>query len=135
MKTTRREWLALAALSACGRQKATGYPGYALIATSGENSVAAVDLTTFRLARQIDLGAPPAAVLPAQNRTFVLTPSTGSVQVLDAGLRRVSSHKLADELSAIRLTPDERQLIAIAGKSSELLIADPVSLRVLDRHN
>ena len=46
---TRREWLALggSALvgSGCGRRKGTGYPGYALVATSGEDSLAVVDLT------------------------------------------------------------------------------------------
>ncbi|HEX3682887.1 MAG TPA: hypothetical protein VHU83_10125 [Bryobacteraceae bacterium] len=134
MKTTRRGWLALALLSACGRKKATGYPGYALIATAGENSVAAVDLTSFRLVKQIELGAQPRAVLPAQNRSLVLTPSTGSVQVVDAGLRRVSSHKLADEVSAIRLTPDQKQVVALAVHSRELIIADAASLKVVRRH-
>lgn len=134
MKATRREWLAWAVLGACGRKKATGYPGYALIATSGENSIAAVDLTSFRLVRQIGLGAAPAAVIAAQNRSLVLTPSTGSVLILDASLRRVSSHKLADLVSAIRLTPDQKLLVAIAGKSRELILADAMSLKVIRRH-
>ena len=134
MKTTRREWLALALLCACGRKKATGYPGYALIATAGENSIAAVDLTSFRLVKQIELGAPPAAVIPTPNRSLVLTPSTGSVQVVDAGLRRVSSHKLADEVSAIRLTPDQQRVVAIAVPSRELIVAEAASLKVVGRH-
>lgn len=134
MKTSRREWLALTVLAACARRKASGYPGYALIATSGENSVAAVDLTSFRLVKQIDVGAPPAAVIPAQDRSLVLTPSTGSVHVVDAGLRRALVRTLADQVSAIRLTPDQRHVAAIAAKSRELILADTTSLNVIRRH-
>lgn len=134
MKITRREWLAFTLLTACGRRKTTGYPGYALIATAGEPSLAAVDLTGFRLARQIDLGAPPTAVLAAQERTFALTPSTGSVHVIGTALTRLSSHKLAQEVTAIKLTADQKQLVAIAGKSQELIIADAASFRILHRH-
>lgn len=134
MKTSRREWLALTLFAACGRKKATGYPGYALIATSGENSVAAVDLTSFRLVRQVAVAAPPTAILPANDRSLVLTPSIGSIQVLDSGLRLGSSFKLADELSAIRLTADQTRLIAISASASELLIADASSLKVQRRH-
>lgn len=133
MKTTRREWLALAVLSACSRKKATGYPGYALVATAGEQSVAAVDLTDFKLVKQIELGASPTAVVAANNRSLVLTPSTGTVHVISARLKRLSSHKLADEVSAIRLTADQTRLVAIAGKSSELIVADPVSFQIARR--
>lgn len=134
MKINRREWLALAALTGCGPKKAAGFFGYALVATAGENSVAAVDLTSFRLVNQIDVGASPAAVLPARNRTLVLTPFTGSVHVLNSALRRVSTHKLADEIAAIRLTADERRLIAVAPKPRELIVADASSLKILRRH-
>jgi hypothetical protein len=134
MKMSRREWLALAVLAGCGRKKATGFSGYALVATTGENSVAAVDLTSFRLVNQIELGAPPAAIVPGRNRSFALTPSTGSVHVVDAKLRRISTHKLADELSAIRIAADERKLVAVAAKSRELIVADATSLKVIRRH-
>jgi YVTN family beta-propeller protein len=134
MKTTRREWLAFAALSACARKKATGYPGYALVATAGEQSVAAVDLTNFQLAKQIELGASPTAVVAAQDRSLVLTPSTGTVHVISTALRRLSSHKLADEISAIRLSPDQTRLVAIAGQGRELIVADSLPFRILRRH-
>ena len=57
---SRREWLASGTAllaSACTHRKASGYPGYALVATSGENSVAAVDLNRFQLVKKIDLNA------------------------------------------------------------------------------
>ncbi len=41
--------------AACGRKKGTGYAGYALVATAGDNSVSAIDLTAFRLVKTIQL--------------------------------------------------------------------------------
>ncbi len=122
--------------NACRPKKGTGFAGYALIATSGENSIAVVDLTAFRLVKAIALGAPPTAVVPGgpANHSFVLTPSTGSVHVIDPNLRVVQSRKLGDELTEIRISPDGRRLIAISAASHELIEADSTSLRVLRRH-
>ncbi len=136
---TRREWIALGGLlisSACGPKKGTGYAGYVLIATSGDPSLAVVDLTAFRLLHSIPLGAAPAAILPGgpDGRIYVLTPSAGSVYILDRALKIVASRKLADELSEIRITPDRRRLVAIAAPSRQLIEADPISLQVLRRH-
>ncbi len=136
---TRREWVALGGMllcDACGPKKGSGFAGYALIATSGENSVAVVDLTAFRLVRPITLGAPPTAIVPGgpANHVFVLTPSTGSVHVLDANLQVVQSRKLGDELTEIRISPDQQRLLAISAASHELIEADSTSLRVLRRH-
>lgn len=134
MRITRREWaLGFVVIAGCSRKKATAFPGYALISTAGENSVAVVDLTLFRLVKQIDVGAPPAAVVADSDRSFVLTPSTGSVHVLDAGLRRRSSQKFADELSGIRLSADGKLLVAIAGAAAEFITADAGSLQVIRR--
>jgi DNA-binding beta-propeller fold protein YncE len=136
---TRREWMALGGavlLNACGLRKGTGYPGYAFIATSGERSLAVVDLTAFRLLTAVPLGAEPTAVLSGGpgGRTYILTPSTGSVHVVNADLKAAGSRKLADELSEIRITPDGRRLLAIAASSREVIEVDPVTLRVLRRH-
>ncbi len=136
---TRREWLALSGLvlcDACGPKKGTGFAGYALIATSGENSVAVVDLTAFRLEKSIAVGAPPTAILPGgpANHSFVLTPSTGSVHVIDSNLQVVRSRKLGAELTEIRMSPDARRLLAISAASRELIEADSTSLQVLRRH-
>src|SRR5215469_14852820 len=60
---TRRSLLAAVFLTACGRRKVRGFPGYAFVANGGERSVAAVDLTTFTLAKRIGLEAPPATVI------------------------------------------------------------------------
>jgi len=135
---TRRDCLTLgtALVSvACTPAKRTGYSGYALIATSGENALAIVDLATFRLLKAIPLGAPPTAIIPAPsaNQTYVLTPSTDSVHILDRNLSLISSHRLGEGIFEIRLFPDGSEFIAAARPSRELIHADPTSLRVIRR--
>jgi YVTN family beta-propeller protein len=73
------------ALAACGRRKARAFPGYCFVANRDGRSVTAVDLTRFRVRKQIALGAEPAAVLahPAAARVFVLTPENGTVTEID----------------------------------------------------
>ncbi|MBV9266220.1 MAG: hypothetical protein JO061_08640 [Acidobacteriaceae bacterium] len=134
---TRRDWLALAGLAfptSCGRKKGTGYPGYALIATAGDNSVAVVDLTRFRYVKSIPVPAPPTAVVSASAAVaYVLTPSNGSVSIIDAGLNRRITRRWADELSEIRLLPNEKRLIGVAPSSRELIEADARTVSVTRR--
>lgn len=121
--------------SACGSKKGTGYPGYALIATAGDNSIAAVDLTRFQLVKTISVGAPPSAVIPgiASSHSYVLTPGNGSVHIVDGNLKVIASRKLADDIAQIGLTSDGKRLLAIAGPARELIEADPLSLAVIAR--
>lgn len=139
-RLTRRGWITAAAATvgaACGRKKGTGYRGYALIATSGENSVAVVDLTAFQALKPIPVEAPPSAVVPNERQllTYALTPSTGRVYAVDAGLQIVRSTKLASEVSAIRVSPDGTRLLAISAAKRELIEADAISLQVVRRHS
>ncbi len=125
-----------AVLGACGRKKGTGYDGYALIATSGDNSLAVVDLTAFQLRKPIFLGAPPTTVIagPAEAGNYVVTGSTGTVHLLDSSLSRVRYQKLSNELSDIRIVPDGKRAVALAARTRELIEIDAVSLKVLRRH-
>ena len=83
---TRREWLARPTgwpelLSDFLRpKKGTGYAGYALVATSGDNSLAVVDLTAFRLLKSDSSGfrSDRSGAGRTGGRTYVLTPSTGT---------------------------------------------------------
>ena len=139
MRVTRRECFLLGGTllgSACSRKKGTGYPGYALIATSGEKSVAVLDLMRFRLWKNIPLAAEPTAILSgtASGRAYVLTPSTGSVHALDTDLKVAGSGRFAEELSEIRLTPDDQRLVAISANAKELIEIQANSLRVSRRH-
>lgn len=135
---TRRDLLwggTLLAASACGRKKGTGYSGYAVIATAGDNSLAVVDLTAFRLVKTIPLQSPPTAVIaaPSGGNSYVLTPATGTIYVIDSHLKAAASRRIAGELSELRLTPDGKRLIAISKESRELIEVDAVSLAVLAR--
>jgi DNA-binding beta-propeller fold protein YncE len=139
MEMTRRQCIAFGGIvvaDACSRRKRTGYEGYALIATSGENSLAVVDLTTFKLLNPIALGAPPTAVVarPLDDRSYALSGSRGIVHVIDGNLNRVSSKKLADELVKLRITPDGKRVVAVATGSRELIEIDPLSLQIIHRH-
>src|SRR5581483_473191 len=135
---TRRRWLALTGLavtSACASKKGTGFRGYALISNAGDASLAVVDLTEFRLVRAIPLRAPASeTVLGREGQTFALTPSTGSVHMIDSALRVVKSRRFSGNLSAMCLSPDGTALIAIATGSPELIIADPRALDVMARY-
>ncbi len=138
----RREWLAasgLAALASCGRDKGTGFYGYGLVANAGDNSLAAVDLSTFRLAATVGLGASPSQIVTAAQQAFVLTPSNGTVHVVDcrfsdSRFSRVKSKRLGHELSQIGLTADGRRLLALAPGANELIEADLTTLEPRTRH-
>lgn len=135
---TRRLWLAGSALlisSACRSRKGTGFPGYALISSAGDHSLAVVDLTQFRLLQSIPLGAPASeTILRPDGECLVLTPATGSIHVIDRQLRVANSRKLSDKLSAMCLSPDGRTLIASAAAARELIVADANSLAVRARY-
>jgi DNA-binding beta-propeller fold protein YncE len=134
---SRREWLASGTAllaSACTHRKASGYPGYALVATSGENSVAAVDLNRFQLVKKIDLNSAPSAVIATQRQSYALTPANGTVHLLDGEqLRKVGSIRLGDHVDTVRLTPDGGRLVGISAKSRQLIVADVGTGKLLYR--
>src|SRR5258708_1229623 len=82
----RRFLLGSAATVGCWRRRATGFPGYAFVANGGERSVAAVDLTSFSVARQIQLEGAPSQVVAVseQRRVYVLAPQNASVYEIDS---------------------------------------------------
>ncbi len=121
--------------SACGRKIGAGFPGYALIATAGETGMSVIDLSDFQLIQQVPLGGAPHEVFGAagSERSYVLTPMTGSIHAIDASFKRVRSRKLADRLEAFRLTSDSKYALAIEGHSRELLEVETASLNVTRR--
>ena len=56
---SRRSLLFAAAAAACGPPKAQGFRGYCFVANQESRSVATIDLTNFRLRRQIPLDEAP----------------------------------------------------------------------------
>jgi DNA-binding beta-propeller fold protein YncE len=74
------------ALAACRNPKATRFPGYCFVANQDGRSVAVVDLSSFRVRKQIHLDAAPTVVLrhPQHPKVFVLAPQGGTVYEIDA---------------------------------------------------
>jgi DNA-binding beta-propeller fold protein YncE len=74
------------ALAACRKPKATRFPGYCFVANQDGRSVGVVDLSSFRLRKQIHLDAVPTVVLrhPQHPMVFVLAPQGGTVYEIDA---------------------------------------------------
>jgi len=135
---TRREWLAAGAVAltaACGRKTGTGFPGYALIATAGEKSITVADLAEFRIVKQVPVGGSPQFMVAGglDGSSYVLTPQTGSVHVLDRHFNRVNTLRIAGELSGLRLMPGGKRLMAISGQTRELVEADAKSLNIIRR--
>ena len=102
----------------------------------GDNSLAAVDLTTFRLAATVGLGASPSQIVPSGKLAYVLTPSNGTVHIvnIDDRFSRVKSKRLGQELSQIGLTADGRRLLALAPGTNALIEADLTTLEPRTRH-
>jgi DNA-binding beta-propeller fold protein YncE len=80
-----------AALAACRKPKATRFPGYCFVANQDGRSVGVVDLSSFRVRKQIHLDAAPAVVLrhPSRPVVLVLAPQAGAVYEIDAATLEV----------------------------------------------
>ena len=115
--------LSTAVALACGRRKATAYPGYCFVANRQGRNVAVVDLSHFRVRKQIGLDAAPGLVIahPEKPFAYALAPGNGTVYELDAATlavsRRVRGGAAAVEM---RLAPD--------GRSLWILYRDPPAL-------
>ena len=74
--------LAIASLS-CRRPPSVGFDAF--VANREGRSVAAVDLTTFRVRREAGIDGNPTAIISHGQRPaiYVLTPQTGTVHELD----------------------------------------------------
>ncbi len=96
-----------------------------------------MDLASFRLARTIPLAAPPTAVIPFSRRagwSFVLTPSKGTIYLINDQLQPVKNRRIAEQLSHLRLTPNGDRLVAVSSATSELFELDPNTLQLEARH-
>ena len=134
---TRRALLAASAGAlACGTKKATGYPGYAFIANRDSRSVAVVDLTRFKVWKQVRLDAAPSAVLahPAKPRVYALAPQAGTVYEIDGPSLAVSrTARTGGEALAMQFSPDGRSLWVASRQPAEAVELPLDSFRVQRR--
>ena len=106
----------LAVLPGCRPRRGSGFPGYAFVANEEGQAVAAVDLTSFALARHIPLGTSPTAVVahPGRGAVYVLSPLAGTIHEIDPS-RLAVRRKLSVARSAVsmRLVNDGSALWAL----------------------
>ncbi|SPE39453.1 conserved exported hypothetical protein [Candidatus Sulfopaludibacter sp. SbA3] len=115
--------LSPAAALSCSPPKATGFRGYCFVGNQVSRSVAVVDLTKFRVRKQIPLDAAPSAVLPHPKVTkvYVLMPDAGTVAEID-GMSMAVSRRVRAGNQAVAMQMS-------AGKDALwVLYRDPASL-------
>ena len=114
--------LAPLALAACRRRKSSGFPGYAFVANYEGQAVAAVDLSTFTLARHIRVEGRPTEVLTRGESAYVLTGEGGTVHEINArelALRRRA--RVARTALAMRLAPAGEGLWVLCREPRQLV--------------
>jgi YVTN family beta-propeller protein len=123
--------LSSAALVACGRRKATRYPGYCFVANRGARSIAVVDLSSFRLLRQIRLDAAPSVVLPHPRlpKLLVLAADPAMVYELDAATLSVTRQTRAGGQAAGMLLAGSDALWVLCREPAALVEIPLDSLR------
>jgi len=108
----------------CGHRKATGFRGLCFVANQDSRTLTVIDLTRFRVWRQIRLDAAPTAVVahPRQPKVYVLEPETGTVLEVDAVQLAVTGRRRAGNAAvAMQLAP--------SGESLWVLTSDPPGLQ------
>ena len=111
------------ALAACRKPKATRFPGYCFVANQDGRSVAVVDLSGFRVRKQIHLDAAPTVVLrhPEHPVVFVLAPQSGTVYEIDAvSLEAGRTARAGSQAADMRISP--------RGDALWVLYRDPAAL-------
>jgi YVTN family beta-propeller protein len=124
---SRRGFLATAAglVSACGPRRAPRFFGFCLVANREGHSIAAVDLSRFRLRRQLPLDAAPEQIVAHPNpkiaRAYALAPQTGTIYEIDANTLTTPRRLRAGNLAA-------GMRISLDGKALWVLYRDPSRL-------
>lgn len=115
-----------AALAGCGRQRSTGFPGYAFVANAEGQAIAAVDLTAFAVIRHVRLDGNPTDVVssPQVASVYALTPGNGTVHEIPMDRLQVrrkvqrggtaTSMRLLDGHSLVALYESPSKLSAIS---------------------
>jgi YVTN family beta-propeller protein len=113
-----------AATLACGRRKATRYPGYCFVANERGHSLAVVDLSTFTLRHTLRLDAAPSAVLahPRERTVYALAGEAGVVYEIGAAPLGVTRRARAgNQAIGMRVTPDGQALWVLAREPAALV--------------
>jgi YVTN family beta-propeller protein len=133
---SRRTFLAsaTAAAVACGPRKAPRFFGLCLVANRDGRSIGAVDLSRFRLRRQLALDAAPEQILAHPNpkiaKAYALAPQNGTVYEIDADNLTITRRSRAGNTAVgMRISPDGRALWVLCHDTPRLVELPFDSLR------
>jgi DNA-binding beta-propeller fold protein YncE len=122
---SRRQLLAAATLAAagCRQPKAPRFFGYCFVANREGRSIGAVDLSHFRMRRQIALDAEPEQMLahPKLSKAYALAPDNGTVYEIDGDTQTITRRAHAGN-TAVGMR------VARGGEALWVLYRDPASL-------
>jgi sugar lactone lactonase YvrE len=114
--------LALTPALSCRRPPAIGFNAF--VANEEGHSVAAVDLTTFRVIRQIGIDGAPTAIVSHGSRpsVYCLTPQTGTVHEIDPATFAVRRKiRVAPSAISMRLAFDGQSLWILSREARALV--------------
>jgi YVTN family beta-propeller protein len=128
MIISRRAFLGSAgALAACGPKLAKRFNGYCFVANEGDRTVAAVNLSRFKVEKRFALESAPQAMLglPGTRRVLAFSPGNATVTEIDADTLAVSRHGKAGNVA-------RQMLLGPDGATLWLLSLDPPALIPVD---
>src|SRR3954451_21999447 len=117
--------LAAAPALSCRKQPAIGFNAF--VANEEGRSIAAVDLSTFRVVRQIAIEGAPTAVIShgARPAVYCLTPQSGTVHEIDPATFAVRSKvRVTPSALSMRLPPDGPSLWILSAEARVLAQLD-----------
>ena len=113
MFTRRHILLGAGALAACGPKLARPFNGYAFVANQGSRSVSVVNLSHFKVQKEIAVAGEPTQVIvaPTTRKVFTLSPENGTVSEIDpVRLEAGRQKRIAASAISSRCSPDGRWL-------------------------
>ncbi len=130
----RRDFCLLAlGAAACGRQRGSGFAGYAFVANEEGQAIAAVDLTAFAVTRHIHVDGNPTTVVshPAEPWVYALTADNATVHEIRADrLNLEASLKVGSRALAMKMAPDGRAVYVLCAEPPQLVRVHLNPLRI-----
>ena len=131
---TRRALLSGAAfITACGRQRGSGFDGFVYIASELSKTIVSVDLTAFSIAHRTAMEEGPSVVTAHAGRAavYALTPKSGTVWELDPATLAVRRQmKVLGVAEELRYDAATDRLWVLGRESRQLAALDPEAWRV-----
>jgi len=121
------------AMTACSPRKATGFPGFAIIASEVEHTLSAVSLERFSVTRQVRLEAAPSQVIAITRPQMVLClmPARGTLVGIDSeGVAVRQKLRVADESLTMHLDDDGKRVWILNKSPNTLVAVDLASFQV-----